>query len=157
MPLTTVLAFTLVILTLPIPLAAQGPLDESRQADGQLPVQDVETAETQSCATLSLQLPEQSRACSQFHLAPAAPVCPVPEAESKSEPTPSERSDEHPPLIKDGRLRILLATGMAIGAAAGGFLNAYTETPHHSFRFTNEGFFGQNTYVGGADKASHLV
>src|SRR5262252_3647263 len=91
MPLTTVVAFILVVLTLPVPLAAQGALGESLQADRQLPVQDVETAETEWCAALPHLRPEQSRACSQFHLAPSAAIGLVPEAESKSEPTP--RSD----------------------------------------------------------------
>lgn len=39
----------------------------------------------------------------------------------------------------------------------GAALNASTETPHQSFHVTHEGFFGRNTYAGGADKASHFV
>jgi hypothetical protein len=47
----------------------------------------------------------------------------------------------------------------AIPAAvvAGSSANAFLETPHQSFHFGNEGWFGQNTYAGGADKASHFV
>jgi uncharacterized protein YfiM (DUF2279 family) len=39
----------------------------------------------------------------------------------------------------------------------GGAINAVTDGPHHTFHFTNEGWFGPNTYAGGADKASHFV
>ena len=35
--------------------------------------------------------------------------------------------------------------------------NSFTDGPSRQFHFTNEGYFGQNTYAGGADKASHFV
>jgi predicted lipoprotein DUF2279 len=50
-------------------------------------------------------------------------------------------------------LGALLATGVLVGSAA----NSFTERPHEGFHFTNEGFFGRDTYVGGADKVSHFV
>jgi hypothetical protein len=50
-------------------------------------------------------------------------------------------------------LTALFSVGVIAGAAA----NSFHESPHQSFHFTNEGFFGQNTYAGGADKASHFV
>ncbi len=49
---------------------------------------------------------------------------------------------------------ILLAS---VGAVAGSALNSFTDGPHESFHFTNEGYFGRNTYAGGGDKASHIV
>jgi Predicted periplasmic lipoprotein (DUF2279) len=47
-----------------------------------------------------------------------------------------------------------LGAALAIGGSA---VSAYTEEPRFPWHFTNEGWFGQNTYVGGADKASHFV
>jgi hypothetical protein len=35
--------------------------------------------------------------------------------------------------------------------------NSFREEPNQKFHFTNEGWFGRNTYAGGADKASHFV
>ncbi len=49
---------------------------------------------------------------------------------------------------------------VGVGAAlviGGSAASAYTETPRFPFHVTNEGWFGHNTYVGGADKASHFV
>ena len=43
---------------------------------------------------------------------------------------------------------------LTIGGSAS---SAYTESPRFPFHVENEGWFGQNTYVGGADKASHFV
>lgn len=49
----------------------------------------------------------------------------------------------------------LVIMGTTIGYAWG---NSQDEIPFHgTFHFTAEGFFGKNTYAGGADKAAHLV
>jgi len=45
----------------------------------------------------------------------------------------------------------------AVFAIGGSAYSAYTEEPKFPWHFTSEGWFGQNTYVGGADKASHFV
>ncbi len=103
--------------------------------------------------------PEEPAECSQFRVDPGVRLALAPEAEPEPEPT-SSASDFlaiHPPLIKDDKLRILLASGMVVGAAVGGFFNAYNETPRQSFHVTDEGWFGRNTYAGGADKAAHFV
>jgi len=47
-----------------------------------------------------------------------------------------------------------LATGLALVASA---VPAFANGPHEPFHFTREGFFGRNTYAGGADKAAHFV
>jgi hypothetical protein len=44
-----------------------------------------------------------------------------------------------------------------VGVVAGSSANAWAETPHQSFHFGNEGWFGRNSYAGGADKAAHFV
>jgi len=44
-----------------------------------------------------------------------------------------------------------------IGVLVGGLENSLEDSPLRSFRFTDEGYFGANTYAGGADKASHFV
>jgi predicted lipoprotein DUF2279 len=51
------------------------------------------------------------------------------------------------------------ATLVIMGTAVGySWSNSQDEIPFHgTFHFTAEGFFGQNTYAGGADKAAHLV
>jgi hypothetical protein len=48
--------------------------------------------------------------------------------------------------------------GAASAVAVGGSLyNAVSEKPHFPFHVTHEGWFGRDTYAGGADKASHFV
>jgi len=51
------------------------------------------------------------------------------------------------------------AWGFAIEGAviAGALANTLSETPHQSFHFGHEKWFGPTTYAGGADKASHFV
>jgi hypothetical protein len=44
--------------------------------------------------------------------------------------------------------------GASLGVAAG---VSFSNTPHESFHAGNEGWFGRNTYAGGADKSSHFV
>ncbi len=46
---------------------------------------------------------------------------------------------------------------VALATLAGSAYNSFTDGPNERFHFTNEGFFGQHTYAGGADKASHFV
>jgi hypothetical protein len=142
MLLAPLLAFLLILLALPGPLAAQGAF---------------ETLETESCAPLSLLTPNDPAPCSEVRLDQGEPLGPPREGEPESVSTSSETPREHAPLIKDDRLRILLASGIVGGAALGGFLNAYQETPRHSFHVTYEGWFGPHTYAGGADKAAHFV
>ncbi len=50
-----------------------------------------------------------------------------------------------------------MAALISAGAVAGSAINSFLESPHQSFHFTNEGFFGRTTYAGGADKAAHVV
>ncbi len=45
----------------------------------------------------------------------------------------------------------------SVGAVAGSAYNAFSEYPNYDFHFQKEGWFGQNTYAGGGDKASHFV
>lgn len=59
-----------------------------------------------------------------------------------------------PPRAEPRRFFIAIAS---VGALAGSALNSFTDGPHQSFHFTNEGYFGRNTYAGGGDKASHIV
>lgn len=40
---------------------------------------------------------------------------------------------------------------------AGSAYNSFSDGPNQKFHFTNEGFLGQHTYAGGADKGSHFV
>jgi hypothetical protein len=47
-----------------------------------------------------------------------------------------------------------LVTGVTFVGSA---YNSFTDGPNQTFHFTNEGFFGRNTYAGGGDKASHFT
>ena len=51
----------------------------------------------------------------------------------------------------------LLGGVIAAGAVIGSAANSFFDAPRQSFHFGNEGWFGQDTYAGGADKASHFV
>lgn len=55
------------------------------------------------------------------------------------------------------RYQLLIASAVSVGVVVGGAVNAFNETPHQSFHFTNERWFGERTYAGGSDKASHFV
>ena len=46
---------------------------------------------------------------------------------------------------------------VTLATFAGSALNSFTDGPSRSFHFTNEGWFGRKTYVGGGDKASHFA
>lgn len=59
-----------------------------------------------------------------------------------------------PPRPEPKRFFIAIAS---VGALGGSALNSFTDGPHFDFHFTNEGYFGRNTYAGGGDKASHIV
>jgi hypothetical protein len=53
--------------------------------------------------------------------------------------------------------QLVLASLVSLGVVAGGSVSTFLETPRQSFHFGAEGFFGRDTYAGGADKASHFV
>ena len=46
-----------------------------------------------------------------------------------------------------------VTTATVVGSA----FNSFTDGPSQKFHFLNEGFFSENTYAGGADKASHFA
>jgi hypothetical protein len=98
----------------------------------------------ESCpeSTLSL-IDERLTGCSQQPDADDAPAAaPVPGIE--------------PPPQKLWPYRIL-PYATPIGLTAAGLATALTDSALRSFRFTNEGWFGRNTYAGGADKAAHFT
>jgi uncharacterized protein YfiM (DUF2279 family) len=80
-----------------------------------------------------------------------------------SEPSPAllatddVPSSQLPPPAEARRPQKLLASLLSAGVLAGSAANSFTESPHQSFHVTHEGFFGQDTYAGGGDKASHFV
>ena len=63
----------------------------------------------------------------------------------------------HTAALQAKKYQLLIASALSVGVVVGGAINAFMDTPHQSFHFTNEGFFGERTYAGGADKASHFV
>src|SRR5262245_4741477 len=75
-------------------------------------------------------------------------------AASLQEPQTPERLPEAEPEKPPYRLLAGLVSG---GALIGSALNSFLDGPNQSYHFAHEGWFGQNTYAGGADKASHFV
>jgi hypothetical protein len=65
---------------------------------------------------------------------------------------------EEPEAALDAKLPKTFWIGaVSVATLAGSAYNSFSDGPNQKFHFTNEGFFGQNTYAGGADKASHFV
>jgi len=52
---------------------------------------------------------------------------------------------------------VALGVMVLVGSLAGSAYGSWRGGRFSTFHFTNEQFFGQNTYTGGADKASHFV
>src|SRR5262249_54842090 len=129
---------------------------------------------------LSLSSPENPRAsspCSHFTvLLPEErrDECPgVADADATSAPAPSARTMATASTTEEGRDQFdevrdpspplehwayrIFPYLIPIGVVAGGLENSLEDSPLRSFRFTDEQYFGANTYAGGADKASHFV
>lgn len=105
-------------------------------------------AETPSCAGLSLLGRDASIVCAQFGYAAE---------EGGGYSLELERSSTVAAARTAKKYQLLIATFVSASAIAGGVLNAVVGEDYQSFHFTNEGYFGQRTYAGGADKASHFV
>jgi uncharacterized protein YfiM (DUF2279 family) len=71
------------------------------------------------------------------------------------EPVVPHRPLMFPSLAPKGQK--LLVGLVSAGAIAGSAYNAFSDEPHFPYHFTDEGYFGRHTYVGGGDKASHFV
>jgi uncharacterized protein YfiM (DUF2279 family) len=65
-----------------------------------------------------------------------------------------EGAPEPPKVRRPQTFWIGVVSAIAIG---GSYYNARSDGPQYPFHVTREGWFGQNTYTGGADKASHFV
>ena len=48
-------------------------------------------------------------------------------------------------------------TTVSVVTVLGSAWNSFSDGPNQRFHFLNEGFFSENTYAGGADKASHFA
>jgi hypothetical protein len=59
-----------------------------------------------------------------------------------------------PPAERPNHLLGALLAGTSLGVAAA---TSFTDDSPRGFHFSNEGWFGADTYAGGADKASHFV
>ncbi len=74
---------------------------------------------------------------------------------------PPEEAAPAPPLDEPGSERWrpsrLWTYAIPAGVVAGALANPLLETPYQSFHLADEGWFGRNTYAGGADKAAHFV
>jgi hypothetical protein len=72
-------------------------------------------------------------------------------------PPPGPDVEREAPPVQEDRPRLLLGSLVAAGVVAGSAAHSMAEGPSRSFHFTSEGFFGRNTYAGGADKTAHFV
>lgn len=72
-------------------------------------------------------------------------------------PRDIEASDASQPAATSFRRPMLWAALLSTGVVGGAALNSFTDNPTGGFHVTEENWFGEHTYVGGADKASHFV
>ena len=113
-------------------------------------------------SALTLSGPEERRSenCSDFELFlpdERPPDCPSEAAKTHDAPSAetTRKNDPTPPLERWPYRAIPYL--IPVGVVVGGLENSLADSPLRSFRFVNEGYFGANTYAGGADKASHFV
>jgi len=71
-------------------------------------------------------------------------------------PTPAE-DPTVPAAAPERRPNWLLTSLISGGALVGSALNSVFDGNHESYHIGNEGWFGQNTHFGGADKGAHFV
>jgi hypothetical protein len=134
------------LLLLPRALAAQ----ESANAfttDGWSIVSGAESSVRSRCQPLRLLSEDAPATCSEYRL----------DGADGSEPIPDDESSTGTTWAGYEKKQWLWASLVAAGVIAGGSMSTFLETPQVSYHWTNEGFFGRDTYVGGADKASHFV
>ena len=99
-----------------------------------------------------------SQPCSEFELflKDERPGCQRLAAASDSDTAPRAGEPQPPPIRRPWQYQALayvIPTGIIMGALE----QSITDGPIHPYHFTNEGWFGANTYAGGADKAAHFV
>jgi hypothetical protein len=93
----------------------------------------------------------------QIHLAGESPDGCVPAHLAAADADIPEAPGETAPASPGSPHKLGWSYAVFGGVVAGALLNTLSETPHQSFHFTREHFFGETTYAGGADKASHFV
>ena len=99
------------------------------------------------CQPFRLLSEDPPDACSEFHL----------REQAGSEVAPSDEATTETRWLGYARKQWLLASVVSAGVIAGGSISTFLETPRETFHWAGEGFFGRDTYAGGADKASHFV
>ena len=125
------------------------------------------------CAPLALGLDEDAAPCSEEATPDAVPagasLAPAFERVLEGRPLPTAfdldlggaggtgPGDEPPSSETVRKPKVVLIAALTAVALAGSAFNAFDEKPRYPWHYTNEGWFGQDTYAGGADKASHFV
>jgi Predicted periplasmic lipoprotein (DUF2279) len=135
------------LLLFPNPLSAEEFPDAPSMIPGPSSALAAESTVMPLCPPLHILSRGAPAACPEFRLDGDGGSSPSLNAEPSSERGPAAGSTR----------RNLLAALLAVTVVGGEAANAFSETPHESFHVTREGFFGRDTYVGGADKASHFV
>jgi len=75
----------------------------------------------------------------------------------EAEPGPAAETARPGALPMFDRPQPLWIAALSVIAIGGSAANAFQEQPRFPWHYTKEGWFGQETYAGGADKASHIV
>jgi uncharacterized protein YfiM (DUF2279 family) len=74
-----------------------------------------------------------------------------------AEPGPGAEPARPGALPMFDRPKVVWIAAVSALAVGGSAANAFQEEPRFPWHYTSEGWFGQDTYAGGADKASHIV
>jgi hypothetical protein len=61
------------------------------------------------------------------------------------------------PATPEQRPELLLTSLISAGVVLGSAVNSFLDGSHQRYHFANEGWFGENTHNGGADKVAHFV
>jgi uncharacterized protein YfiM (DUF2279 family) len=146
----------LAVLAFPNPLAAQS-ASVLPSIQGGAAAYAVVGGEKPSCWPSSLLDRNEPDTCPRFRLAGEGQLRLDGDGGDDAPPAEPLDTSGFAAAIAAKKLQFLAATAVSAGALAGGAINAISDGHHESFHFTNEGWFGRNTYAGGADKASHFV
>jgi len=148
-------AIALLVLLVLTPAIAHGQEEEEDSST----TRPFQLAPSSDLALAGVEPPAPSQPCGDFKLFLAGERPPGCQRVASADDPAAMPSGQTPPPPQVKRpwqyqaLSYVIPAGIAIGA----FEQAITDGKLHSFRFTNEGWFGANTYAGGADKAAHFV
>ena len=147
------IALVFLLLVAPAPALGQEENPDS-------PTPPFELAPSGDLALAGVEAPPPSQPCAEFKLFLAdeqPPGCQRVASADDAAAAPSGNTPQPPPQVKRPWQHQALSYVIPAGILIGAFEQAITDGKIHPYHFTNEGWFGANTYAGGADKAAHFV